>query len=97
MTPLMWATRLSRVMEDMMMLTPNILFLAFAGAAALFAFAPSAGNAGTLEPVRSISKAPAIGNVTEFSAARRRYRSYRGGGGGFGYGVHDNSGPRSSG
>lgn len=78
-----------------MMLTPNILFLAFAGAAALFALAPSAGNAGTFEPVRGISKAQAA--VTEFSAARRRHRGYRGGGGGFGYGVHDNSGPRSSG
>jgi hypothetical protein len=78
-----------------MMLTPHILFLAFAGAAALFALAPSAGNAGTFEPVRSISKAQAA--VAEFSAARRRYHGYRGGGGGFGYGVHDNSGPRSSG
>jgi hypothetical protein len=80
-----------------MMLTSNILFLAFAGAAALFALAPSTGNAGTFEPVRGVSKAETVGNVTEFSAARRRHRGYRGGGGGFGYGVHDNSGPRSSG
>jgi hypothetical protein len=81
----------------MMMFTPNILFLAFAGAAALIALAPLAGNAGTAESVRSISKAQAISNVTEFCAARRRYHGYRGGGGGFGYGRGDNSGPRSSG
>jgi hypothetical protein len=80
-----------------MMLTPNILFLALAGAAALIALVPSAGNAGSAEPVRSISKAQAIGSATEFSAARRRYRGYGGSGGGFGYGAHDNSGPRSSG
>jgi hypothetical protein len=79
-----------------MMLTPNILFLALAGAAALFALALSAGNAGTAEPVRITSKAQAIGSATEFSA-RRRYHGYRGGGGGFGYGRGDNSGPRSSG
>jgi hypothetical protein len=79
-----------------MMLAPNILLLAFAGASALIALALSAGNAGTAEPVRVASKAQAIGSATEFSARRRHYR-YRGGGGGFGYGVHDNSGPRSSG
>jgi hypothetical protein len=78
------------------MLTPNILLWAFTGAAAFVALALSAGSAGTAEPVRIASKAQAIGSATEFSA-RRRHRGYRGGGGGFGYGVHDNSGPRSSG
>jgi hypothetical protein len=62
----------------------------------LITLALSAGNARTAEPVRIVSKVQAFGSATEFSA-RRRYHGYRGGGGGFGYGRGDNSGPRSSG
>jgi hypothetical protein len=76
------------------MFPTTMLFFWFAAALALVVIAPSAGAAGSPQPVRIMSKAQKPDGATDLSA-RRRYR--RGGGGGFGYGVHDNSGPRSSG
>lgn len=71
----------------------TMLFLYFAAALALIAISPSLWTAASAQPVRIMSTAQKIGSATDISA-RRRHRS---GGGGFGYGVHDNSGPRSSG
>jgi hypothetical protein len=108
-------------MEDVMMFPRKILPSVFAGTVAFFVLAPSAGNAGTIAPVRAASVAAQDSStVTDVSAARRHnarrsgpprrafdsidapayapvYRVPSYDGGGFGNGVHDNSGPRSSG
>jgi hypothetical protein len=80
------------------MFPTTMLFFYFVAIMTLLVVAPSLGVGGIVEPVRSLSTAQKVSGVTDVSA-RRRYRGgySRGGGGGFGYGSHDNSGPRSSG
>jgi hypothetical protein len=94
-------------LENIVMLPRNIRFYFFGSIAvtALIAVATAAMAA----PVRStpvtqeVSKATSA--ATDISAARRRHiprrgnriPSYGGSYPGFGYGIHDNSGPRSSG
>jgi hypothetical protein len=93
-------------LENIVMLPRNIRFYFFGSIAvtALIAVATAAMAA----PVRStpvtqeVSKATSA--ATDISAARRRHArrgsripSYGGSYPGFGYGIHDNSGPRSSG
>src|ERR1700676_4192869 len=61
-------------MEDITMFPRNIFSPAFAGAVALFVLASSAGNAGTIAPVRAVSVAAQdSSNVTDVSAARRQH------------------------
>jgi hypothetical protein len=106
----------------MAMTTRTTQFLSFGSMAAvavviaaLTAGASSVAMAGAATPNHGIFAARKKISVTDISAARRRYSArrrafdrfdggggyvvptYRGGYPGFGYGVHDNSGPRSSG